>query len=53
MLTNAFNDVIVDALMVYEAKKDLKRGSEDLQSLAFGTHSVTGLLAAFVGALFT
>ena len=30
MVTFAFNDVLVDSLMVNEAKKDKKSGSEDL-----------------------
>ena len=30
MITFSFNDILADAIMVVEAKKDPKRGSEDL-----------------------
>lgn len=53
MMAFSFIDVLVDSIMVNEAKKDPLRGSEDLQSLAFATHSVSGILSALVGAFFT
>ncbi len=53
MTAFAFIDVIVDSVMVFEAKKDPVKGSEDLQSLAFATHSITGIFSAIIGALFT
>eukprot|EP00349_Pseudokeronopsis_sp_Brazil_P005995 CAMPEP_0202966060 /NCGR_PEP_ID=MMETSP1396-20130829/10288_1 /ASSEMBLY_ACC=CAM_ASM_000872 /TAXON_ID= /ORGANISM="Pseudokeronopsis sp., Strain Brazil" /LENGTH=61 /DNA_ID=CAMNT_0049689459 /DNA_START=113 /DNA_END=295 /DNA_ORIENTATION=+ len=53
MAAFAFNDVLVDSIMCYEAKKDPVRGSEDLQSLGFAIHALCGVLAAIVGAFFT
>jgi hypothetical protein len=48
----AMNDVLADSLMVAEAKKDPIHGSEDLQSLGFGLHSIISILSALIGAVF-
>mmetsp|Transcript_7718 Transcript_7718/g.7136 ORF Transcript_7718/g.7136 Transcript_7718/m.7136 type:complete len:172 (+) Transcript_7718:314-829(+) len=53
MAAFAFNDVLVDSIMVSEAKKDPIRGSENLQSLGFSTHAVSGIISAIIGAVFT
>jgi len=50
--SGAFNDVIVDALMVIQAKRDPEKGSQELQTLAWGTSSIAmmigGICAAFL-----
>lgn len=53
MITSASTDILVDALMATESKKDLKRGSEDLTTLANSVQGVVGCVAAIVGAFVT
>ncbi len=53
MATAASTDVLSDSLSVVEAKKDKDRGSEDLQTLSFGTYSIFGIIGAILGAVFT
>jgi MFS family permease len=53
MVAVSFNDAIGDSIMVVEAKRDKKRGSEDLQTLSFLNYAVSGILASLLGAFFT
>lgn len=53
MATTASTDVLADSLMVVESKKDKERGSEDLQTLSFGTCSIFGIIGSICGAFFT
>jgi MFS family permease len=49
----ASTDIIVDAIMVKEARKDPERGSEDLQTISFMTMGVAGIAGSVIGAFFT
>ena len=49
----ASTDIIVDSIMVKEAKKDPERGSEDLNSISVLTMGVAGVAGAIIGAFFT
>ncbi len=52
-LTGAFIDVVVDALMVIQSRRDLERGSEDLQTLSWALLAFGGICGSFVSAFFT
>jgi len=46
-MAQAFMDVVIDGLTVVQQKIDQERGSNDLQSLAWGSYVVGGLLFGF------
>lgn len=52
-MTGAFNDVIIDALMVQEARKDPKHGSQDLNSYSYLWMSTGGIVGSLLAAFFT
>ena len=49
----AFGDVIVDALMVMQAKRDPEQGSQELQVAAWAVTGITALAGSIVGAFLT
>ena len=51
--TGAIIDVLVDGLMVIEARKDQKEGSEMLQSLCWACVGLGGMTGSLMGAFFT
>ena len=53
MVSAASTDVLADCLMVVECRKDEARGSEDFQTLGFGTYSLFGIFGAIGGAFIT
>ena len=52
-LNSAFLDVVVDALMVTQSRKDPEHGSEDLQGLSWSLLAIGGILGAICSAFFT
>ena len=52
-LNSAFLDVVVDALMVTQSRKDLANGSEDLQGLSWALLSIGGICGSICSAYFT
>jgi hypothetical protein len=52
-LNSAFLDVVVDALMVSQSRKDLESGSEDLQGLSWALLSIGGICGSICAAYFT
>lgn len=46
-------DVIVDSLMVMQARRDPKQGSQELQAIAWQISGVTAIFGGFAGAYFT
>ena len=53
MTAAASTDVQSDCLIVIESRKDQANGSEDFNTLGFGTHSIFGIIGAISGAFFT
>ena len=53
MTAAASTDVLADCLIVIEARKDEARGSEDFNTLGFGTYSLFGIIGAIGGAFIT
>ena len=51
--SSAFMDVIVDSMMVIQARKDLKHGSEKLQSFSWIVRGFGGITGAIVSAVMT
>ena len=49
----AFIDVVVDALMVQQSRKNFDHGSEDLQGLSWGFLAIGGVLGSIFAAFFT
>lgn len=52
-LSTAFTDVVIDACMVAQSRKDPKHGSEDLQSYSWTLLSIGGILGSLLAAFFT
>jgi MFS family permease len=52
-LNQAFLDVVVDALMVAQSKRDQECGSADLQVLAWSLLATGGILGSVLSAFFT
>ena len=52
-VSGAFMDVIVDALMVMQARKDPDFGSQELQSYSWSMHGVAGIFGGLFGAYLT
>mmetsp|Transcript_18278 Transcript_18278/g.17402 ORF Transcript_18278/g.17402 Transcript_18278/m.17402 type:complete len:254 (+) Transcript_18278:399-1160(+) len=52
-LAQAFVDVVVDALMVAQARKDPEKGSDELQSFAWALLAIGGILGSLMSAYFT
>ena len=52
-IAGAFMDVIVDALMVMQAKRDPEQGSQDLQSFAWMILGIAAISGGLVGAFMT
>lgn len=52
-MTGAFMDVIIDALMVQEARKDPKHGSQDLNSYSYIFMSTGGIIGSLLAAFMT
>jgi len=52
-LSGAFLDVLVDALMVVQSKKDEEDGSETLQSLSWACMGAGGMFGSLVGGYLT
>jgi len=53
IMSIAFNDVIVNALMVTEAKKDPENGSQELQTFAWASLSFAMMIGSVIAALET
>ena len=51
--SGAAGDVLVDALMVMQAKRDPEQGSQELQVIAWGVTGTAGLAGSIVGAFMT
>ena len=52
-LNCAFQNVVVNALMVTQSRRDLENGSSDLQVYAWSLVSVGGIMGAIFAAFFT
>jgi MFS-type transporter involved in bile tolerance (Atg22 family) len=52
-LNSAFFNVVVNALMVAQSRKDIKNGSSDLQVYAWSLVAVGGILGSVLSAFFT
>ena len=52
-LSGAYLDVIVDALMVIQSRKDTEDGSEQLQSLSWGALGAGGIFGSLFGGYLT
>eukprot|EP00347_Sterkiella_histriomuscorum_P010122 403377520 len=52
-LNSAFTDVVVDALMVTQSKKDSENGSENLQTLSWVMLAIGGVLGSLCSSYFT
>jgi len=52
-LNSAFFNVVVNALMVAQSRKDLKKGSSDLQVYAWTLLSIGGISGSVLSAFFT
>jgi uncharacterized membrane protein YvlD (DUF360 family) len=52
-LNSAFFNVVVNALMVTQARKDLENGSSDLQVWAWSLLAIGGILGSIMSAFFT
>ena len=46
-------DVVVDGLMVTQARLDPKSGSQDLQSFCYGTAGIAGVIGFYFGGVLT
>ncbi len=53
MMAAASTDIIVDSIMVNEAKKDPLRGSEDLNTISNLAMGISGIAGAISAAFFT
>jgi len=49
----AFCDVIVDGLMIVQAKRDPLNGSSDIQSLSFGVQATASMIGCILSAFAT
>lgn len=52
-LNSAFFNVVVNALMVAQSRKDIKNGSSDLQVYAWSLVAIGGILGSIMSAFFT
>ena len=52
-IAGCFMDVIVDSLMVMQARRDPKQGSQELQAIAWQITGVTAVFGGISGAYFT
>ena len=52
-LNSAFFNVVVNALMVAQSRKDIKNGSSDLQVYAWSLVAIGGILGSVLSAFFT
>lgn len=52
-INTAFLNVVIDALMVSQSRKDIKHGSQDLNSYAYSWMSVGGIAGTFLAAFLT
>ena len=52
-LNSAFFNVVVNALMVAQARRDLKNGSSELQVYAWSLVAIGGILGSILSAFFT
>jgi uncharacterized membrane protein YfcA len=53
MLNSAFIDVVVDAMMITQSRKDEENGSQDLQGLSWALLSIGGIIGSLCSAFFT
>jgi hypothetical protein len=49
----AFTNVVIDAILVVQAKKDPVNGSQDLMSLSWIANGVGGVTGCVIGGLMT
>ena len=49
----AFTNVVIDAILVVQAKRDLENGSQDLMSLSWISNGIGGVTGCIVGGLMT
>jgi MFS family permease len=52
-LNTAFNDVVVDAIMVVQSRKDPENGSEDLQTFSWVMLGIGGIFGSIFSAFMT
>lgn len=52
-LCTAFSDVVIDSIMVVQARKDPENGAEELQSFSWIVVSIGGMLGSIIGAYLT